>query len=106
MTDVKWQLVENQQSEEKQWGVLIEDGKYAGLVYGYGNVRFLEKDGDDAVLQFDYDVLEPIDIDVNNLSEEDYEEFRTMIGDILVSLIEDAVDYKSKQNEQFTVKSD
>jgi hypothetical protein len=28
-----------------------------------------------------------------------------MIGDILVSLIEDAVDYKSKQNEQFTVKS-
>jgi hypothetical protein len=106
MSDVKWQLVENQQSEDKQWGVLIEDGKYAGLVYGYGNVRFLEKDGDDAVLQFEYNVLEKIDIDMENLSEEDYTEFRKMIGDILVELIEDAVDYKSKQNEQVTFKSD
>ena len=105
MSDVKWQLVENKEVEN-QWGVMIEDGKYAGLVYSYGNVRFLEKDGDDAILQFEYNVLEKIDIDMENLSEDDHVEFRKMIGDILVELIEDAVDYKSKQNEQFTFKSD
>jgi len=105
MSDVKWQLVENQE-EENQWGVMLLSGKYEGLVYGYGNVRFLERDGDDAVLQFEYNVLEKIDIDVENLSEEDHEEFRKMIGDILVELIEDAVDYKSEQSKQFTVKSD
>lgn len=105
MSDVKWQLVENENVED-QWGVMIMDGKYEGLVYNYGNVRFLEKDGDDAILQFEYNVLEKIDIDMENLSEEDHAEFRKMIGDILVELIEDAVDYKSKQNEQVTFKSD
>src|SRR6056300_1539926 len=105
MSDVKWQLVENDDVKD-QWGVMITDGKYKGLVYNYGNVRFLERDNDDAILQFEYNVLEKIDIDMENLSEDDHVEFRKMIGDILVELIEDAVDYKSKQNEQFTFKSE
>ncbi|OUV92309.1 MAG: hypothetical protein CBD09_00545 [Puniceicoccaceae bacterium TMED149] len=96
---MKYTLIEHKNAEE-QWAVMLSEGKYEGLVYKYGKIDFHESDDQEvASLSFEYDVLEPIDIDVENLTGEDYEEFKTMIGDILVELIEASIDYHENRND-------
>jgi hypothetical protein len=96
---MKYTLIEHKDADE-QWAVMLSEGKYEGLVYKYGKIDFHESDDQEvASLSFEYDVLEPIDIDVENLTGEDYEEFKTMIGDILVELIEASIDYHENRND-------
>lgn len=96
---MKYTLIEHKNAEE-QWAVMLSEGKYEGLIYKYGKIDFHESDDQEvASLSFEYDVLEPIDIDVENLTGEDYEEFKTMIGDILVELIEASIDYHENRND-------
>lgn len=96
---MKYTLIEHKNAEE-QWAVMLSEGKYEGLVYKYGKIDFHESDDQEvASLSFEYDILEPIDIDVENLTGEDYEEFKTMIGDILVELIEASIDYHENRND-------
>lgn len=96
---MKYTLIEHKNAEE-QWAVMLSEGKYEGLIYKYGKIDFHESDDQEvASLSFEYDILEPIDIDVENLTGEDYEEFKTMIGDILVELIEASIDYHENRND-------
>jgi hypothetical protein len=96
---MKYTLIEHKDADE-QWAVMLSEGKYEGLVYKYGKIDFHESDDQEvASLSFEYDVLEPIDIDVENLTGQDYEEFKTMIGDILVELIEASIDYHENRND-------
>ena len=96
---MKYTLIEHKNAEE-QWAVMLSEGKYEGLVYKYGKIDFHESDDQEvASLSFEYDVLEPIDIDVENLTGKDYEEFKTLVGDILVELIEASIDYHENRND-------
>ena len=65
----------------------IKGGRYDGVVYKYGKVTLPEKENEDGTLpfQFEYDI-----VDSNGLIREHFnEEFFTLIGDILVDIMDD-----------------
>ena len=64
----------------------IKEGKFAGVVYKYGKVGFGDENPDGTKpLQFQYDI-----VDNNGIQREQFgEDFFTLIGDILVEVIEE-----------------
>lgn len=98
MKGLKYLLTDHPKANDR-WAVQLTDGKYDGLVYAYGKVDFVEADQEGATLSFEYDVLEPIEIDVENLTGKDYEEFKSLLGDILVELIEESLEYHENRND-------
>lgn len=74
----------------------INKGKFAGVVYKYGKVTPIEKDGS-LTMRFEYDIIE------NNAIPRDQfgEEFFKLIGDILMEIIDEKyrTDDTSKSNQ-------
>ena len=74
----------------KEWtAIRLTDlvGKYSGILYNYGKVSFGEEtDSGEMPLTFDYDVVLSNDITGEEL-EEDLE-FKNLLGDILVDILE------------------
>ena len=72
--------------EQDQTCIGIKEGKFAGVVYKYGKVRFGEEKPDGTKpLQFQYDI-----VDNNGIQREQFgDDFFTLIGDILVEVIEE-----------------
>jgi hypothetical protein len=65
---------------------ITDRGKYHGVVYKYGVVSVAEKENEDGTLpfKFEYDI-----VDNYNIPREEFgEEFFSLIGDILVHIIE------------------
>jgi len=65
---------------------IINNGKYHGVVYKYGVVNVAEKEDENGnlPLRFEYDI-----VDNYGVSREEFDkEFFTLIGDILVDIIE------------------
>ena len=68
----------------KQTCIGINEGKFAGVIYKYGKVTPIEKDGG-LTMQVEFDILEN-----NGLPRDVFnEEFFTFIGDILVEVIDE-----------------
>jgi len=65
---------------------ITNNGKYHGVVYKYGVVSVDEEENEDGnlPLRFEYDIVDNCDVS----KEEFYEEFFTLIGDILVDIID------------------
>ena len=73
--------------EQDQTLIGIKEGKFAGVVYKYGKVSFAEKEDENGNLpmRFQYDI-----VDNNEIPREQFgEDFFTLIGDILVEVIEE-----------------
>jgi hypothetical protein len=72
--------------EQDQTLIGIKEGKFAGVVYKYGKVGFGDENPDGTKpLQFQYDI-----VDNNGIQREQFgEDFFTLIGDILVEVIEE-----------------
>ena len=71
----------------------IKEGKFAGVVYKYGKVSFAEKEDENGNLpmKFHYDI-----VDNNEIPREQFgEDFFTLIGDILVEVIEEQANNES-----------
>ena len=65
--------------------VIITEGKYEGIKYNYGSIKF-EEENDGAKLVFDYDILEnTTPIETEELESTD--EFHNTIGDILMDIL-------------------
>ena len=62
----------------------ITSGKYSGVIYSYGTVKFSEEFGIPK-LKFDYEVLQTGNYDVEALNND--QEFVTIMGDILTNII-------------------
>jgi len=84
---VKHSLVEHDNSfHENHWAIKIEEGDYAGVAYQYDTVSFNEEEGQ-MVLSFNTITLDnPDKIDLTT------PEFESIIGDILVGIIEEQLE--------------
>ena len=84
---VKWSWVTRK--EDKQASLRISEGKFEGVVYSYGKVVLpVEQkmnDEGDLPFKFEYSILDNANID----REEFGEDFFTIIGDILVDIIDE-----------------
>lgn len=77
--------------EQDWYSVLIEDGPFEGVSYKYGAVQVRElEDSDQAVLQFDYEIINEVDYNKEQLEKDD--DFVTTIGDILQEVIMHAIE--------------
>ena len=69
--------------------IRLLDGAYEGVVYKYGKVNLLEKDGL-LHLQFDYDVIESPHINAKKLKKDTH--FKQYLGDFLIETISGNID--------------
>jgi hypothetical protein len=86
MSNIKESYVYVESKKQDQTCIGIKGGKYAGVVYKYGNVSLGEetKDGN-MPFKFKFEI-----IDNNAIPKEDFkEDFMNLIGDILVDIIEE-----------------
>ena len=99
MSEVKWSWVTRK--EDKQASLRISEGKFEGVVYSYGKVVLpveQERNGKgDLPFKFEYSILDNANID----REEFGEDFFTIIGDILVQIIDEQL-----QEENLEYRSD
>ena len=101
MSDIKDRYAFVDKPGDVKWtAIRIQGGKFDGVIYHYAKVYMPDdiKENSDGTLpfQFEYNIIDNIGI-----SREDFdEEFFTLIGDILVDIIdeqieEDNLEYKS-----------
>ena len=86
-TDIKDSYTFVSRTDDKWASVCIRGGKFDGVIYKYGKVSVPEEENEDGTLpfQFEYDIIDNIGI----LREDFGEDFFTLIGDILVDIIEE-----------------
>lgn len=70
--------------EENAYGIRLTCGPYEDIKYKY-NKCSLDEDGENAILHFEYDILEDIDDDY------DVKDFENHIGNVLIYLIQEYV---------------
>ena len=88
----KYEVLHDEYKDEDLARIKLTSDKFDGIIYHYHTVQFVHEEDDEAVLKFDYDIVEsPIYINVDSLTKEDHEEFETLLGDILVEIITESV---------------
>ena len=86
-----YEVLFDEYKDEKLARIKLTSGRWDGIIYNYHTIRFIEEEKDQAVLRFEYDVVStPEDMNVGALTKEDKLEFENHLGDILVSIIEEA----------------
>jgi|TARA_Y100000034_G_scaffold135382_1_gene207098 hypothetical protein len=94
-THLEYEYIEDANDKELECIKIIE-GKYNGFVYQYGQVSINEEDDESqASLNFNYRIIEDVD-------DSDADELQTILGDILVDILENHVE----ETEKFTLESD
>ena len=78
--------------DEDYASIMIKDGKFKDVIYNYGKVSIPEEDNlnEDGTLpfRFEYNIIDNVGIP----REEFGEEFFTLIGDILVEIIDEQLE--------------
>ena len=71
---------------DDQTSIRIENGRFENVIYNYGRVSIPQEENEDGTMpfRFEYNILDNASIP----REEFNEEFFTIIGDILVDIIE------------------
>ena len=94
MSDIKDNYTFVSQEDEDFASIMIKDGKFKDVIYNYGKVSIPEEDNlnDDGTLpfSFEYTIIDNVGIPRENFGED----FFTLIGDILV----DIIDEQSEEN--------
>ena len=94
MSDIKDRYMLVSQENEDFASIMIKDGKFKDVIYNYGKVSIPEEDNlnDDGTLpfSFEYTIIDNVGIPRENFGED----FFTLIGDILV----DIIDEQSEEN--------
>ena len=87
----RYQYVTN--SDQTIEAVGIVGGKFDGMVIKYGEVHLPKKENEEGYVpfKFDYDILNLNGIDRDTLDEE----FYNLIGDILISIIDEHVEHRT-----------
>ena len=86
MSNIKESYVYVESKTQNQTCIGIKGGKFAGVIYKYGEVSLGEETEDGNMpFKFEFDI-----IDNNSIPKEQFgEDFMNLIGDILVDIIEE-----------------
>ena len=99
MSDIKDRYMFVSQENEDFASIMIKDGKFKDVIYNYGKVSIPEEDNlnEDGTLpfRFEYTIIDNVGIPRENFGED----FFTLIGDILVDII-------NEQSEEDNVTDD
>ena len=78
------------QRDAKFASVMIKDGKFKDVIYNYGKVSLPEEEDENGNMpfRFEYNIIDNVGIP----REEFGEEFFTLIGDILVEIIDEQIE--------------
>ena len=78
------------QKDAKFASVMIKDGKFKDVIYNYGKVSLPEEEDENGNMpfRFEYNIIDNVGIP----REEFGEEFITLIGDILVEIIDEQLE--------------
>ena len=94
MSDIKDRYMFVSQENEDFASIMIKDGKFKDVIYNYGKVSIPEEDNLNAdgtlPFRFGYTIIDNVGIPRENFGED----FFTLIGDILV----DIIDEQSEEN--------
>ena len=88
-----------------EWAsICIKGGKFDGVIYNYGKVSVAEKENDDGNLpfRFQYTIIDNMDIPKKKFNDE----FFTLIGDILVEIIDEQAGKNDGTIEQHNREND
>ena len=89
MSDIKDNYTFVSQEDEDFASIMIKDGKFKDVIYNYGKVSIPEEDNlnEDGTLpfSFEYTIIDNVGIPRENFEED----FFTLIGDILVDIIDE-----------------
>ena len=69
--------------------VMMEEGKYKGVAWGYTKINIPKEEGASAKLTFSYEILDNGGMPWEDVNEE---EFITLMGDILVDQIDEQLE--------------
>jgi len=100
MSQLQYDVLFDENVDEKLARIKLTDDKFCGIVYRYDVVSFQESENDEATLKFDYEILEsPDNIDLDSLTEEDHSQFETTLGDVLVEIITEATSSENRADD-------
>ena len=89
MSDIKNMYMFVSQEKEDWASIMIKNGKFKDVIYNYGKVSVPQENSlnDDGTIpfRFEYNIVDNVGISRDNFGEE----FFTLIGDILVDIIDD-----------------
>ncbi len=69
--------------------VMMEEGKYKGVAWGYTKINLPKSSYHRAVLSFEFEILENAGLEFEEIDEE---EFINLMGDILADQIDEQID--------------
>ena len=99
MSDIKDRYMFVSQEDEDFASIMIKDGKFKDVIYNYGKVSIPEEDNlnDDGTLpfSFEYTIIDNVGIPRENFGED----FFTLIGDILVDIIDEQPEEDDDSND-------
>lgn len=90
---VGYTLVEH---DDDHWAIQLTEGKYAGVVYRYGTVKFVGEDEDgNGRVTFEYDILDPKGFNREEIFGPEIDE---IFGKILHNIIIESLENKEELN--------
>jgi len=102
MSDLKskYELIE---LDENQHAFRLIDGKFKDVIYKYNRFGLVEPEEDEETLKyrFEYDIIEiPEEIRGKKYSDKEGLEFEKLIGDILIQVLEENVEYEEEDDDK------
>jgi len=75
--------------EYEHMAVMMEEGKYKGVAWGYTKINLPQAEDNRAVLSFEFEILENAGLAFEDIDEK---EFMTLMGDILADQIDEQLE--------------
>ena len=69
--------------------IMMEEGKYKGVAWGYTKINLPKTEGGRAVLSFEFEILENAGLAFGDIDEE---EFMDLMGDVLADQIDEQLE--------------
>jgi hypothetical protein len=98
-TKSKYELIKY--DDDETYAFRLTEGKFKDVVYKYNRFGIIEPKENDEVLnyKFEYDILEiPEEIRGKQYSDDEGKEFEELIGDILIKVIEENIEFKEEDD--------